>query len=92
VALQYTGGALPSARDLEALEAHGMRVVCVTDDEVRDSRAMDAVAESLAGLLGLELPERTGEWLEARRALREMIEVPPYAHMRSVYSDINRHV
>jgi hypothetical protein len=53
---------------------------------------MDAVAESLAGLLGLELPERTDEWLRARRALREMIEVPPYAHMRSVYSDINRHV
>ena len=92
VALQYTGGALPSAHDLEALEAHGMRVVCVTDGEIADPRAMDAVAKSLAGLLGLELPERTDEWLEARKALREMIEVPPYAHMRSVYSDINRHV
>jgi hypothetical protein len=69
-----------------------MRVVCVTDGEIADPRAMDAVAKSLAGLLGLELPERTDEWLRARRALREMIEVPPYAHMRSVYSDISRHV
>ena len=92
VALQYTGESLPRARDLEALEAHGMRVVCVTDDEVRDPSAMDAVAKSIADLLGLELPERTGEWLEARRALRELIDIPPYAHMRSVYSDINRHV
>ena len=92
VALQYTGESLPCARDLEALEAHGMRVVCVTDDEVRDPSAMDAVAKSIADLLGLELPERTGEWPEARRALRELIDIPPYAHMRSVYSDINRHV
>ena len=92
VALQYTGESLPCARDLEALEPHGMRVVCVTDDEVRDPSAMDAVAKSIADLLGLELPERTGEWLEARRALRELIDIPPSAHMRSVYSDINRHV
>ena len=92
VALQYTGDTLPCARDLEALEAHGMRVVCVTDDEIANPSAMDAVAGSLAGLLGLGLPERTEDWLRARSKLRETIEVPPYAHMRSVYSDISRHV
>ena len=92
VALQYTGDALPCARDLEALEAHGMRVVCVTDDEIADPSAMDAVAGKLAGLLGLGLLERTEDWLRARSKLRETIEVPPYAHMRSVYSDISRHV
>ena len=69
-----------------------MRVVCVTDDEVRDPSAMDAVAKNLADLLGLQLPERTEDWLRARRALRELIDIPPYARMRSVYSDISRHV
>ena len=80
------------ARDLRALEGQGMRVVCVTDEEIADPSAMDLVAGCLADLLGLELPERTDEWLRARSKLRKTVGVPPYAHTRSAYSDISRHV
>lgn len=91
VAVQYTGKNMPSERDFSALAADGMRVVCVTDDDLKDEQSFDAIARKVATLLEAELPEQTDAWCEARKQLRNQAPVPTFDHMRLTLRDISEH-
>lgn len=91
VAVQYTGRHEPSERDFAALAADGMRVICVTDDDLATAQSFDVVARKVAALLETDVPEQTDTWLEARNQLRHQAPVPTYDHMRLTLRDITEH-
>lgn len=91
VAVQYTGPKQPGETQMEALQTEGMRVLCVTDDDIADPDRFDKTARKLADLLGMLMPEQTDKWLEARGRLRELLPPPAFHHMRLTMGDISHH-
>ena len=91
VAVQYVGRRRPSEKQVEALEADGMSVICVTDEDVADAKSLDRTAHKVAKLLGIALPEDDEKWHRARTRLRQQIELPTYRSMRLTLHDIEEH-
>lgn len=92
VALQYTGSHLPGDRQMEALCAGGMRVMCVTDADIADTDRFDAVAHGLATLLDLGFPEETKKWLSMRKSLRKQVLMPRFDGMELTLANLSKHV
>ncbi|MDO4536711.1 MAG: hypothetical protein Q4B54_00995 [Coriobacteriales bacterium] len=91
VVLQYTGSDRPNIKDLRALCAGDMEVVCVTDEDIADPERFDEIAHRLAELLSAPLPQETERWLNRRSKLRKQIKLPSYPHMRLIMDDICLH-
>jgi hypothetical protein len=91
VAVQYVGKRLPGERHIEALNAQGVRTVCVTDAEIADPELFDLVAHSISSLLEVPLPEETELWRSQRDQLRKLVPPPTFKHMRLTMDDISEH-
>ena len=91
VAMQYTGDRYPTQRDFAALVTEDMRVVCVTDHDIKDPDRFDTKARELAKLLDVTLPEPTDKWLKARDRLRRQVRMPTFDHMRLTMKDMCEH-
>ena len=91
VAVQYTGNAYPRERDFVALATENVRVVCVTDDDLADPEKFDAVAQRIAKLLDVELPNPSEKWIESNKHLRHQLPIPAYNHMKLTMHDITEH-
>lgn len=91
VALQYTGSDLVTERNYNALATEGMRVVCVSDNDIADPEEFDHLARKLAGLLEAEVPKPTKGWLAARDKLRKQIPIPSYDKMMLTFKSIDAH-
>lgn len=91
VAVQYTGEAYPRERDFVALATENVRVVCVTDDDLADPEKFDAVAQRIAKLLDVELPNPSEKWIESNKHLRHQLPIPAYNHMKLTMHDITEH-
>jgi hypothetical protein len=89
--VQYVGKRLPGERHIEALNAQGMRTVCVTDAEIADPELFDLVAHSISSLLEVPLPEETELWRSQRDQLRKLVPPPTFKHMRLTMDDISEH-
>lgn len=64
------------ARDAERrilLERSGIRVLTITNHQVRDRRRMDEAAYLLSKLLGVRMRDSTGAWTAAKKELREQV-------------------
>lgn len=91
VAIQYVGATEPSDQQRAALEADVMRVICVTDDDVRNPDRFDRIAHKAAQLIDIPLPQEDEKWLRARRRLCRQVSIPTYPHMRITLHDIEMH-
>lgn len=91
VAVQYSGERPPTKRQLEALQANGMRVVCVTNRDVEDPQRFDKVVRKVANLLKRPLPDDDERWSRARERLREQVSAPAFDHMRTTLADLSEH-
>ena len=91
VAVQYVGSHEPSDSEFSALEADFMRIVCVSDKDVKSPARLDRIARRVADLLGTTLPEDNEKWCNTRKRLWRQLEVPTYPHMRLTLPDIETH-
>lgn len=91
VAVQFVGdNALPE-RDLEALKFNGMNVVCMSSSDIADPKRFDRLAQKVAKLLGVSIPETTDSWVAERNKLRKQVPVPTYDHMLLTMDDFSEH-
>lgn len=91
VAVQYVGKRLPCEKHLDALQADGVRAVCITDDDVSDTRLFDRAARKLGKFLGTPAPEETKSFKTARKKLCAQIKAPSFANMRITLQDLQTH-
>ena len=91
VALQYVGKHKPTELQQRALEANGMRVVCVTDSDIQSPDLFDRKARKLAKWLGVSVPDETEKWRSARKRLCRQIPIPDYHDMRTTMKELVEH-
>lgn len=91
VALQYVGKSEPTENQLSALQAEGVRAVCVTRRDACEPKRLHRVACKLAELLGKPLGDDTRAWKAARKKLCSQIEPPQFDDMRITLDDIQKH-
>ena len=63
----------PASQPFDRESNPDVRVLELTCDQIRDPEAFDDFAETLAFALGEEPPERTDEWVERNRRLRQTL-------------------